>query len=417
LGWRLSLMARKELTKSKAHEYEKASKKEKGVILDRICEDTGWSRDNARRVLKACLKAPKHKRKASRRQRSLKYSKRSIQILANAWVISSMCSGMYLKSQIDSGLLGRLCKHEELRDGLRNKGNVVEFSDPAIAEIKEMSSATIDRYLCPQRRALHPLSKPTTKRSNYPLRNEIPFGRSYRQEDKRPGYLSTDTVAHCGHSLKGEHLWTLNSTDVYTGWTETITIKNKARVWIIEGHNIILDAFPFPVIAINYDGGSEFINYEMINYSKLHNYQMTRSRPYTSNDNAHVEQRNGDIVRRYALRYRYEGKEAEDILNALWYYVNLLKNFLVPCRKCIGHTKTKSGRTRGIYDKPKTPFQRVMECDEVSLETKEHLAKIYASLNDAAITRKIAQLQTSLLTLITDKNMIDFIKEKVDEAA
>ena len=408
-------MTCKELTKSKAHEYERASKKKKGVILDRICEDTGWSRDNARRQLKTCIMAPKYKRKAPRKKRSLKYSPRSIQILANAWKISGMCSGRYLKVQIQDGLITRLVNHKELRDALNNKGNMVNCSDPCLGEIQAMSSATMDRYLRPHRQALHPLAKSTTKRSNYALRNEIPFGKSYRV-DKRPGYLSTDTVAHCGHSLKGEHLWTLNSTDVYTGWAETVTIKNRARKWIMEGHDEILGSFPFPIIAVNYDGGSEFINREMINYAKLHNYQMTRSRPYTSNDNAHVEQRNGDIVRRYGLRYRYEGKEAEDLLNTLWYYVNLRKNFLIPCRKCTGHTKTKSGRTRGIYDQPKTPYQRVMQCAEVTEESKEHLTKIYASLNDARITRKIAHLQTDLLTLITDKNMLEFIDEVTKEA-
>ena len=195
-----------------------------------------------------------------------------------------------------------------------------------------------------------------------------------------------------------------------------MTIHSRARKWIIEGHNTILVRFPFFIIAINYDGGSEFINYEMLDYSKLHNYQMTRSRPYQSNDNAHVEQKNGDIVRKSAFRYRYNGQRAQDVLNELWYWVNLRKNFLIPTRKCTGHTKTRSGRTRGIYDKPKTPYRRVMEHEAVSQESKDRLQEIYEGLNDALITKRILELQRQLLGLIDDKDLIEFVEEKVTEA-
>ena len=33
---------------------------------------------------------------------------------------------------------------------------------------------------------------------------------------------------------------------------------------------------------------------------------VTRGRPYQHNDNAHIEQRNGDWVRKHAFRHRYE---------------------------------------------------------------------------------------------------------------
>jgi len=403
-------MARQELTRSKALEYRRASKKKKGVILDRLVEDTGWSRDNARRQLRHFLNAPVKKR----RPKSLKYSVRSRQILANAWILSGCACSSYFVAQISDGVLGRLISHKELKDGPKNSGALVMTDDGALAEVLQMSPATIDRYLRRLRKELQPLARSTTK-TTWTLRNEIPFGKSYERRIG-PGYLSTDTVAHCGSTLKGEHLWTLNSTDTYTGWTETVTVKNRAKKWIVQGHDEILESFPFKVIAVNYDGGSEFINREMINYAKMHDYQMTRSRPYHSNDNAHIEQKNGAIVRKYAFRFRYEGKTTQDILNALWYWVNLRKNYLVPTRKCIGHTKTNSGRTHGVYDKPKTPYRRVMESMAVSAHSKVAITRIYKGLNDAKITRQINQLQQVLIEHIRDPDMIGYINEVVKAA-
>lgn len=241
-------------------------------------------------------------------------------------MLSGNACGQYLVHQIRDGLLERLIEHKELHIGVKNKGPLVSLREPALLEIKQMSSATIDRYLQKARRQLEPRSLSTTRPASFALRNEIPFGKSRTPHDE-PGWLSTDTVPHCGESLKGEHIWTLNSTDTVTGWTE--------------------------------------------------------------NDNAHVEQKNADLVRRYAVRYRYEGQEALDVLNELWHWVNLRKNYLMPPRKCIGHTKTRSGRTRGIYDSPKTPAARVLECSSVSRKEKQRIRQVMASLNDAEITRRI----------------------------
>jgi hypothetical protein len=141
---------------------------------------------------------------------------------------------------------------------------------------------------------------------------------------------------------------------------------------------------------------------------------MTRSRPYHSNDNAHVEQKNFDIVRKNAFRYRYEGEAALIVLNKLWYWVNLRKNYLMPTRKCIGHTKTTSGRTRGIYDKPKTPYRRVMESKFVAKEKKAELKKVFDTLNDAEITRRINSLQQELLGLIQDADLLEFVDEMIE---
>lgn len=403
-------MARYEITKTKATEYAKATKKQKGLLLDQICEITGWCRDNARKQLKRTYKSRGKPNKKKNIRRPRKYSFRSRQILVNIWVLSGTSCGQYLVVQIRDGLIERLIYNKELRDGVKNRGKLVNFGDAAIKEIKQMSSATIDRYLTNFKKHLEPLSKATTKKAQLSLRNEIPFGKSYTTHNS-PGWLSTDTVAHCGSSSRGDYIWTLNSTDVVTGWTETISVKNKASIHIKKGHEEILPRFPFKILGVNYDGGSEFINREMIDYSQLQNYIMTRSRPYHSNDNAHVEQKNGDVVRRYAFRYRYSGDIALEILNDLWSWVNLKKNYLTPTKKCIGHTKTKSGRTRGIYDTPKSPARRILEYDCIDKEVKEDIKKTLNSLNDAYVNRRILDLQDKLLLLAKDGTLVNLVQE------
>lgn len=404
-------MARKEITISKAKEYMKSSKKEKGKILDSICELTGMCRDNARKNLKKAYHygfGTNNKKK--KLPKKYKYSYRARQILSNAWMLSGCCCGQYFVVQIENGLLERLINNEHLKDGVKNRGNLVRNTDGAIKEIKMMSSSTIDRYLSNIKKHLQPLSKGTTKPAKCSLRNEIPFGKSYEKHEE-PGWLSTDTVAHCGSNLRGDFLYTLNSTDVYTGWTETITVINKASVHIKEGHEEILPRFPFSILGVNYDGGSEFINKTMIDYAQMQNYIMTRSRPYHSNDNSHVEQKNGNIVRKYAFRNRYEGEEALITLNELWGWVNQQKNYLIPTKKVIGHTKTKSGRTRGVYDKPKTPAQRVLECECIAKNVKDEIRKTLRYLDDAYVVKRILDLQDKLLTFSCEGNLLELVKE------
>lgn len=408
---RITQMTKKEVCRNFAREYHSANKKRKGEILHHLCAVLGWSRDNARRQVKRAYCIQIAPEKAIRKKRPLKYSGQARDVLANAWAISGQASGLYLYSQIQNGLLERLIHHQELHLGFKNKGPLVGPGEPLLKEIKAMSPATIDRYLRKSKKDLEPSAKSTTRPSHL-LRNEIPFGKSHAPHEE-PGWLSVDTVAHCGESLKGEHIWTLNSTDTVTGWTETESIARRSAQAVKEAHEEILSRFPFPVLGINYDGGSEFINRIIIDFAALHKYQMTRSRPYHSNDNAHVEQKNADIVRRHAFRYRYEGKEAMDILNDLWYWVNLRKNFLFPTRKCIGHTKTKSGRTRGIYDQAKTPAARLMESTFICQNTKEYLKETLSSLNDAEITRRILQLQDKLLALAFSKQLLEYVGEQV----
>jgi len=234
-------------------------------------------------------------------------------------------------------------------------GPVADRATPdVLAELTRMSPATIDRYLAPHKKALYPEAVAAT-RPGHLLRQSIPVHACYDGTIDDIGFLELDTVAHCGFELKGEFLWTLTATDPVIGWTVLRTIKNKAFVHVSAGLDWVARELPYPVIGVDFDNGSKFLNWGVVAWADARDLPLTRGRPYAKNDNAHVEQRNGDWVRKHCSRFRYETDEAMRLLNELWQQVMLRKHFLLPCVKAVGWTETPSGRKKQIYDQPATP--------------------------------------------------------------
>lgn len=141
------------------------------------------------------------------------------------------------------------------------------------------------------------------------------------------------------------------------------------------------------------------MNWGVIAWCDDRDIPVTRSRPYQHNDNAHVEQRNGDWVRKHAFRYRYQTQAELNLLNELWGLVMARKNHLLPCVKATGWTTTKAGRKKRIYDAPRTPYQRLIDAGVLNDKTRDRLEREHAGLNPAKITRRINQIQTQLIDL------------------
>jgi hypothetical protein len=149
---------------------------------------------------------------------------------------------------------------------------------------------------------------------------------------------------------------------------------------------------------------SEFLNWGLIGWCDEHGIpNITRARPYEHNDNAHVEQRNGAWVRKHAFRYRYETDAELDLLNRLWIQVMDKQNHLLPCVKAVGWAETRSGRKKRVYDKPRTPYQRVLDSQAATGPKAERLADHHDKLNPAAITRKINTIQNQLPDTTRDR--------------
>lgn len=385
------MATRRDITKKYARAYQHADKIEKTRLLDGLVETTGWTRDHARRAIRQALARTGAVSQQKRRPRPRKYSYDALLVLQEVWRLSGAPSGKYLAAIMDD-TLARLVRFNEL-------GNVQNRITPeALDEVYSMSAATIDRYLKPYKDAQLPVALSGTKPSHI-LRSQIPIRTAMDGTPNDPGFYELDTVAHCGHTLKGEHLWTLTATNPKYGWTILRTVKNKAFANVHPGLEWVRTHAPTRVTSVDFDNGSEFLNWAVLAWCETHKLEVTRGRPYESNDNAHVEQRNGDWVRKHAFRYRYEGEHEMRLLNELWGLVMQRKNHLLPCVKAVGWKHTPAGRKQRVYDNPRTPYARLLAANVLDERATQKLAAEHEKLNPALITRRINKIQQQLINL------------------
>ena len=393
MGQSLSMSARREITKKHAAEYARASKKAKGVMLDQLVATTGWSRANARRALTAALKRKGPAKAVKRKPRSRTYGYDTLKLLIQVWNLAGRPSGKYLAATMPIWL-PKLVKHHELDEQRLN--------DHSRAQLLAVSGATIDRLLKPTRDGAQLIGLSGTK-PGLLLRNSIQVRKAGDEHEQAPGFVEADLVLHCGPTLQGEFVHSLTVTDVFTGWTENMALKNGAHRWIIEAMTAIEARLPFPLVGLDTDNGGEFINHALIKWAGNRDLFFTRSRPYKSNDNAHVEQKNGDVVRRHAFHYRYDTAVELQLLNDLYPLVRLRLNMFTATTKAIGWRSNRHGKKTRVYDKPRTPYQRVLDSGIVTADSAGEFQALFNDTNPAELTRQITAIQTRLITLAKDK--------------
>jgi hypothetical protein len=271
-----------------------------------------------------------------------------------------------------------------------------------IAELVAMSPATIDRYLAPARRSMQLRGISTTKPSPL-LRNSIGLSKVGDEPATVPGVIEADTVAHCGPTFVGEFARTLTMTDLVTGWTENASIRNNASKWIVQAVADLQGMFPFPLVVFDSDNGSEFINHDVADWLQERDIAQTRSRPYQKNDQATVESKNNHVVRKHAFHWRYDTPEELALLNELWPLVSMRLNFFTPTKKPTGYATAASGRRKRVYDKPRTPWLRVLHSGLLTGEDAAAVQARIAGVNPADLTRRINQIQLRLIELSRDK--------------
>lgn len=393
------MSARREITKKYADEYAKASKKAKGVMLDHLIATTGWSRANARRQVSAALARRGPARAVKRKPRPRSYGYDTLKVLQRVWEVAGRPCGKYL-APIMANTLENLEAHTETGSFGLAAGR---YSPEVREQLLRMSPATIDRLLRAHKHTLHPGGKSTTRSRKNRHAEAIPIMTHVAPADWQPGLCAIDTVAHCGHTTKGQYAFTLTVTDVFTGWTINQAIRNKAAAWVAEAMEEIAGQFLYPIDHIHSDNGSEFLNDPVTTWADEHNIRMTRSRPEHSNDNPFAEQKNGAIVRKSAFDYRYDTEPELALLNELWPLVNLRKNLFLPTKKVTGWHVSATGKTVRTYDQPRTPADRVLDTGILLPPERERLAAVRASVDLAELTDHINRIQRRLITLAEAK--------------
>jgi hypothetical protein len=271
------------------------------------------------------------------------------------------------------------------------------LSEEVREKLQRISPATIDRVLAEERKKLEVKGISHTRPATGSLLSRIPV-RTFAEQPAQPGYLQGDLVGHDGGDGSGEFCYTLNATDPYTGWCEPRAVMNKAGRWTTAALDRITELCPIPILGWHTDSGSEFINAHMKRYCEGGDILFTRSRFGKKNDNCHVEQKNDAVVRRWVGYLRYEGGEACELLNELYDSLRLLVNFFYPQCKLISKHRIGS-KVRKNYDEPRTPYERVMECEQVGEQTKAALTEQMSRLNPLELQRRITTVSEHLLQL------------------
>jgi hypothetical protein len=381
----LTLGQRKAVTREMARRYRSASKKDKAAMLDEVCALMGWHRDHARKALRQALGSKPVARQ--RKPRTLVYGEEVIAALRKVWAVLDAPAGKRLAPFLPE-IVDRLIACGEL-----------EISPETRYQLVRLSAATIDRRLAADRARWHPRGRSVTKPGSL-LKAQIPIRTWADWDDDRPGFVEIDLVGHDGGNLRGEHAYTLTVTDIATGWTEVRAVRNRAQRWVLAALTEIVEHLPFPVLGIDSDNGTEFINHHLLAFCADRKITFTRSRPGRKNDGAHVEQKNWSVVRQTVGYHRYSGEVQVDVLNGIYALLGLLINFFTPQQKLISKTREGS-KVIKHHDTARTPLQRLLADSRVNRHITDPLQARYHTLNPARIRREIHALTDAHATEVT----------------
>jgi len=385
---------RKAVTAATRSRYQRASKQEKGKILDEFIELTGYHRVYAGTVLRTAARRivrdqPSRAESESGVVKSRKvYDQQVLIRLRQIWMILDYICGKRLVA-IMPEVIRRLEYFGELKLELEVR-----------AKLLRISAASIDRLLRAERRKHELRGRGRTKPGTL-LKKQIPLRTFSEWNEQRPGFVEIDLVGHDGGLVQGDYLFTLDLTDVYSGWTEVQAVQNKAQVWVFAALKQLRARLPFALQGIDSDNGSEFINADLLQYCQQQRLTFTRSRPYRKNDNCYVEQKNYTVVRRHVGYQRLAGPEQLTVVNELYKHLRLYTNYFQPLMK-LKHKERHGSQVKKTYDAAQTPYQRLLQSPYLSVSSKRRLKTEYAGLNPAELKRQIERLQEKLLKFAAD---------------
>jgi hypothetical protein len=376
----MSLKSKHELLEVMRPRYLKASKVEKQKILDEFTSATGYHRKHAIRVLKNQVQVQNRLKRKPKNYRTI-YGGEVVQALEQIWEIYGHICSKRLQPFLPEAIRV-LERYKEIK-----------LSKDTRELLLKISSASIDRCLRPVRiKSSHGLS--TTKPGSL-LKNLIPVRTFTEWDEERPGFLEIDLVAHCGSTTEGQFLNTLTCTDLSTGWTDVTALLHRSQQAVSEAIHRMRQRLPFPLLGIDSDNGSEFINDLLYRYCLNEKITFTRSRPYKKNDQAHVEQKNWSVVRHTVGYDRWETDQELVLLESIYDALRLYVNFFQPSFKLIAKERI-GNQTIKRYDTARTPYQRILERKDISVEAKARLMHLYVQRNPAELRRRIDQKTAQL---------------------
>jgi hypothetical protein len=342
------------------------------------------SRKHAIRLLNGPPLAAKPVRKRCRRD--VTYGSRMASILRAVWEAADYPWSVRLKALLPEWMTWM---HRRFR-----------FTPEIERQLLQISPRSIDRRLRSEKRKLRQRLYGRTKPGTL-LKHHIPL-KTDHWDVHVPGFTEIDLVSHSGNSASGDFCYSLNLTDIHTGWTETRAVLGKSQEAVRGALEEIRQALPFPLRGIDSDNGSEFINDHLFRYCRARVIQFTRGRPYKKDDNAHIEQKNWTHVRRLLGYVRYDSEAAREAINDL--YRNelcLFQNVFLPSVK-LARKERVGSRLRRRYEAPQTPFQRVTPSPVADRERVAELQRRRGTLDPFQLSATIQAKLEGIFQLSAD---------------
>lgn len=382
----MSPTAKMEYLKEIRPRYKLAAKSEKQLLLDEFCTICQYNRKYAIRLLNKSSPT-NNKSNLSKRGRKKQYSHPMIlEVIREIWIKTNLPCSKRLKAILAIWLPFYPYElPEEIKEALLS-----------------ISPATIDRLMTSLRSGYLKQGLATTKPGSL-LKKHIPV-KTDQWDENKPGFLEADTVAHCGSSVAGMFVFTINCVDIATTWTEQRAVWGKGEKGVTTAIESIENHLPFPLKGFDCDNGSEFLNWHLLAHfnKRKHRVQFTRSRPYKKNDNAHIEEKNWSLVRLYMGYQRFDKEHLVNELNNLYSNEwNDYFNFFIPSVKLVEKYREGSKLIKK-YDKPKTPFQRILESLYIPEKTKIHLQKCFNELNPFELQKTMTLKIKSIISEVNE---------------
>lgn len=318
-------------------------RKDRSHILGEFCKLTGYHRKYAIGLLGRPLGDEEDR---PRRRRGTSYSHAALKIVEAIWVAARHPWAERLKALLPLWMPWA-------------RGHLPGLTELIEQEVLSISARQIDRRLAAKKRRLQRRFYGRTKPGTL-LKHQIPI-QAGPWEVQEPGYAEIDLVSHSGPSARGDFGYTLNLTDVHTGWCASRAILGKGEEGVVEALDHIRRAMPFPLRGIDSDNGSEFINYHLVGYCRDHQIHFTRGRPYKKNDNARIEQKNWAHVRKLFGWDRYDTRAVLAAMNDLYHCeLGAMMNLFQPSVKLKERRRVGAKITRR-YAPARTPFDRLLD--------------------------------------------------------
>ena len=377
----MSRQAKWEYLKSVYGRYQQASRREKQLILNEYCRVCGCHRKHAIRRLNG--PAPDDAPAKPRPPRAATYGKTCLRILRAVWEAAGYPWSVRLKALLP---LWRPWSQQHFR-----------LSAEVEAELLAISPRQMDRVLAPHKRKLSKRIYGRTKPGTL-LKHHIPI-RTDNWNVKHSGFVEIDLVSHSGNSADGEFIFSLNLTDIFSGWVETRALMGKGQRGVVAALDELRAALPFALCAIDCDNGSEFINHHLAAYCAQHQIQFTRGRPYKKDDNAHIEQKNWTHVRKLLGWERYDSQPALKAMNDFYRHDwRLMMNLFQPSVKLLKKVRVGSRLTRR-YDAAQTPLDRLLAGPDSACPALQALPQTRAALDPFTLAQSIEQQLEHIWTL------------------